>query len=339
MQESRQQFVSGQSSSEPDGNRKIWQLIWKASVPPKVRVFAWRAATGSLGVLEGLHRRINTINPICSICGREVEDTHHALIRYTLARALRDELRNQWTLPPEVDFLQADSDWLFTLLSNSAADVRAKIIFLLWRAWHHRNNVIHGDGKASITASVQFLVNYQSSFAAVSPGGDEKLLQVSSWKAPSEGKIKANVDAGWDAVSKQGGVGIVIRDHRGRVILTEWKIIPFCSSAEEAEVIACLDGLRHLVHLRQWPAILESDCLYAVQSISSVSVEQSSSWAIILEAREILKVYREIVVSKVDRVSNGIAHVLAQLGKAGLSGSLSNDAPECVRELLLKERL
>jgi hypothetical protein len=134
MQESRQQFVSGQSSSEPDGNRKIWQLIWKASVPPKVRVFAWRAATGSLGVLEGLHRRINTINPICSICGREVEDTHHALIRCTLARALRDELRNQWTLPPEVDFLQADSDWLFTLLSNSVADIRAKIIFLLWRA-------------------------------------------------------------------------------------------------------------------------------------------------------------------------------------------------------------
>jgi hypothetical protein len=53
------------------------------------------------------------------------------------------------------------------------------------------------------------LVNHQSSFAAVSPGGDEKLLEVSSWKAPSEGKIKANVDVGWDVVSKQGGVGIV----------------------------------------------------------------------------------------------------------------------------------
>jgi hypothetical protein len=162
-------------------------------------------------------------------------------------------------LPPEADFLQAGRDWLFLLVGNLVADVRAKIIFLLWRAWHHRNNVIHVNGKASITESVQFLVNYQSSFAAVSPRVDEKLLQVSSWKAPSEGKIKANVDAGWDAVSKQGGVGIVIRDHRGEVILTEWKFIPFCSSAEEAEVIACLDGLRHMVHLRQWPAILESD--------------------------------------------------------------------------------
>jgi hypothetical protein len=79
--------------------------------------------------------------------------------------------------------------------------------------------------------------------------------------------------------------------------------------------------------------------LHAVKSISSDSVEQSPSWAVILEAREILKVFREIIVSKVDRVSNGIAHVLAQLGKAGLSGSLSNDTPDCVRELLLKERM
>ncbi|KAM0892696.1 hypothetical protein ACQ4PT_025582 [Festuca glaucescens] len=79
--------------------------------------------------------------------------------------------------------------------------------------------------------------------------------------------------------------------------------------------------------------------MYVIKHILSSSREQSPSWAVILEARDILKVYREIVVSKVDRISNGIAHVLAQLGKAGLSGSLSNDAPDCVRELLLKERL
>jgi hypothetical protein len=153
-------------------------------------------------------------------------------------------------LPPETAFLQAGRDWLFHLLSNSVAEVRARIIFLFWRAWHHRNNVIHGDRKASIAAWVQFLVNYQSSFAAVSPGGDEKLLQVSSRKPSSEGKIKANVDAGWDAVSKQGGIGIVIRDHCGKVLLTEWKSIPSCGSVEEAEILACLDGLQHLVHLR-----------------------------------------------------------------------------------------
>jgi hypothetical protein len=76
-----------------------------------------------------------------------------------------------------------------------------------------------------------------------------------------------------------------------------------------------------------------------VNSISSDSEEQSPSWALILEARELLKVFRDIVIPKVDRVSNGIAHVPAQLGKAGFNGSLSNDAPDCVRELILVEML
>jgi hypothetical protein len=30
----------GQSSSEPDGSRRVWELVWKAAVPPKVRIFA-----------------------------------------------------------------------------------------------------------------------------------------------------------------------------------------------------------------------------------------------------------------------------------------------------------
>jgi hypothetical protein len=44
-------------------------------------------------------------------------------------------------------------------------------------------------------------------------------------------------------------------------------------------------------------------------------------------------------VSKVDRANNSVAHVLAQFGKAGFSGSLSHDAPDCVRELVSSEMM
>jgi hypothetical protein len=72
--------------------------------------------------------------------------------------------------------------------------VQTKVIYLLWRVWHHRNNVTHGDGKASISVSTQLFVNYHTSFAAVSLGGKDS-GHISSWSAPSEGTIKANVDA------------------------------------------------------------------------------------------------------------------------------------------------
>jgi ribonuclease HI len=155
-----------------------------------------------------------------------------------------------------------------------------------------------------------------------------------AWLPPAAGAVKANVDAGWDSSSKKAGIGIIIRDHHGRPILAEWKYLPFCGSAEEAEVAACLEGLRHLINLRRWPATLESDCLHAVHAISSMDDEQSASWSVILEAREVLKIYRDISVVKVDRMSNGVAHVLAQLGKSGLSDMSRDSVPGCVRGLV-----
>jgi hypothetical protein len=64
------------------------------------------------------------------------------------------------------------------------------------------------------------------------------------------------------------------------------------------------------------------------------SMEQSPSWALILEARELLKIFRDIVVSKVDRVCNGIAHVLAQVGKSVVSAILCDSVPDCLRGLV-----
>jgi hypothetical protein len=51
----------------------------------------------------------------------------------------------------------------------------------------------------------------------------------------------------------------------------------------------------------------------------------------------LLRVYSEIGIIKAERTCNSVAHVLAQLGKAGFSGSLSLDAPDCVKELVASE--
>ena len=66
-----------------------------------------------------------------------------------------------------------------------------------------RNNIVHGDGKASVSASVHYLINYQSTFAAATGGDPTNSIDPPTWKLPAEGTIKANVDAGWDSTSKQ----------------------------------------------------------------------------------------------------------------------------------------
>jgi hypothetical protein len=194
-------------------------------------------------------------------------------------------VREIWELPPEDVFYTTGKEWLLHILGSTRSDERCKIIFLLWRAWHHRNNIVHGDGKASVTASAQFIVNYQRSFSAIHsklPSGEitepEGSPELSGWAAPREGAFKANVDAGWDAASKNAGLGIVIRDHLGSVLFTEWRFIPYCESAEEAEMLASLEGLKHLVRLHRWPATLESDCLRVAQAMNNPTTEPSSYW-------------------------------------------------------------
>jgi hypothetical protein len=189
-----------------------------------------------------------------------VEDDHHALIDCTLARALRHELRNVWSLPSEEVFMVNGKEWLLHLLSNTSSEMWAKVIFLLWRAWHHRNNIVHGDGKASISASVSFLSNHLSSFSATQLSTPSSTCDNGvSWAAPEVGSLKTNVDAGWDAHSKDAGLRIIMRDWQGKAKLSEWKFIPNHGSAKETEILACLEGVKHLINLCQGPAMVESD--------------------------------------------------------------------------------
>jgi hypothetical protein len=160
------------------------------------------------------------------------------------------------------------------------------------------------------------------------------MIKAVRWSPPSDGTVNANVDAGWDPTTKNAGVGIIIRHHNGHPLLAEWKSFPLCGNAEEAKVIACVEGLRQLISICRWPAMLESDCYNAVHAITDTCQVRSTSWAATLEARELLKIFRDIAILKVERSCNGVAHVLAQLGKSGFSGCLRDSAPDCVRDLI-----
>jgi ribonuclease HI len=245
------------------------------------------------------------------------------------------------------------TEWLFVLLSNSSQNARPMIIFLLWRVWHHQNNVVHGDGRASVLASIPFLRNYLDSFISAcgtvsdpkgklpvsiaSADSSEGLSVVNRWTAPAIGSLKANVDVGWDAASCRAGIGIVIRDHAGHTVLSEWKHLPWCPSAEEAEVLACIAGLHHLIGISCESTILGSDCLRTIEVMNNNLFDRSSSWSLYREGQELLKVFRSITVLKVDRGSNRVAHGLAQLGKRGDSGTMFDSVSAALAGLVMND--
>jgi hypothetical protein len=72
-------------------------------------------------------------------------------------------MRKHWVLPDELQFRCSGTDWLLSILSSADSDIMAKILMLLWRAWHRRNDMIHEHGKATVLGSVQFLISYGKS--------------------------------------------------------------------------------------------------------------------------------------------------------------------------------
>nr|XP_023903860.1 uncharacterized protein LOC112015657 [Quercus suber] len=63
----------------PICDKKVWKVIWKMQVPPKIKNFIWRACRNVLPTKQALMRRKVVADPICERCKLDVEDAEHAL--------------------------------------------------------------------------------------------------------------------------------------------------------------------------------------------------------------------------------------------------------------------
>jgi hypothetical protein len=180
------------SSTHPDGSRPLYKTIWKAEVPPKVKIFAWKLAQDGLATNRNRKRHHLTGEATCQACGREEETVFHAMVQCTKARALRQELRQVWDLPNEHQLRHSGPDWLLLLLDSLDKRKIARTLLLFRRAWHLRNYTIHGRGKATVKGSALFLTSYEESLhtarsrprVEVNVKGKEKVRGSSAPDAP-----------------------------------------------------------------------------------------------------------------------------------------------------------
>jgi hypothetical protein len=179
------------SSVRSDGFRSIYKEVWNAKVPQKIRIFAWKLAKE--GLASQVNQRSHTLvkTGMCTICGKEDETRYHAVVRCSKAKALRWELRKHWVLPGEDQIgLLRRGRLVVSMLSRLDTEMKAKVLMLFWRAWHLRNDMIHGDGRGSVVGSALFLVSYIESLllAETDVQGDfgnkgKGLVQVSSHRS------------------------------------------------------------------------------------------------------------------------------------------------------------
>lgn len=146
----------GSSSGNPSGRRPIWQRIWSANVPLKMKIMAWKAASGALATNECKKFRHISIQDSCPICGREKDTSFHARVSCMHARAVWTQMRNIWRLPHHDLLRDTGKDWLLNVLANCDDMMRDCTIMLIWRIWNLRSDLRHGKESSPLATTAEF---------------------------------------------------------------------------------------------------------------------------------------------------------------------------------------
>jgi ribonuclease HI len=123
------------------------------------------------------------------------------------------------------------------------------------------------------------------------------------------------------------------------VILSVWRWLRTCGSAEQAEAEACLQGLRLAAEWIQQPIWVESDCELLIPSLRKTDGNRSSNEGILREIQAVKNILPDCKFGHTRRHMNRVAHSLAQEAiRKRQSVVMRYDAPQCARKLIDEDR-
>ncbi|KAF8670592.1 hypothetical protein HU200_050619 [Digitaria exilis] len=173
----------------------------------------------------------------------------------------------------------------------------------------------------SVEGSVVFLTRYRVSIACPTTtggGGHEgetESSQIHRLQRPEGGAPRVNVDGAFCLETGDAGLGVVVRDDAGQPLLMASRRIFHCRDAEEAEALACLEGVRMSSRWLDRDVVLESDCSSVIKMLVEKGPNRSLVAPIILDMERESSCLKSVEFVKVGREQNKMAHELAQVAR------------------------
>jgi ribonuclease HI len=361
LHESPEQCAFPAASTCPDGRDPCWSKIWKAAVPPKVKVFAWKTASNALATEANKLNRGMQVTGICSICGSEREDIAHALLKCNHAHRLWETMRETWCLPSDADLQVNPESWLRTILQNLPDQMIDTTLLVLWRAWYARNEVTHAKPLPSVEGSKRFLCSYIKILRNIKDQSTEELIKGKHtsvldlpharvvyrpkkppdkvWLKPALGYVKLNCDGSVKLEDGSAGTGMVLRDENGQVIFTACRHLLHCEDALEAEAYAVAEGLKLSLQRSNLPIIVETDYVVLITAINNGSQDRSSIRHIISEIKLLANGTTNVSFVKVDRSQNRVSHCLANFARTESRTMVwIGSGPDCLAQALVYDQ-
>ena len=229
------------ASSDNNQIQWFWKKIWDLPLPHKVHHFAWRACKDVLPIKANLVHRKVIHDQICEGCKLEAETTGHLF--WTCPRAREEWTCSKLVVPVDNDRIFFLLDLLWTMLVEESQNVKmvVKVVCIAWAMWHNRIEGRHRgqrrNGKDLVHWASQYMEEYKAAIESLSCN-EEVAEAGGTWNPPSACMFKINVNDTIFANQKVVGVGVVVRDDKGKIEVAMSKKIPIPLGTVEAEVMA-----------------------------------------------------------------------------------------------------
>lgn len=301
--------IHGNSSNLVQEN---WDFVWKISLPNKIKIFAWRLLKSALPVLDTLRRRNIVIDVLCPVCQCRIESIIHVFRDCHYARI-------SWALSPIPNLLlQSDLGdawhWFLEVKDKLSKEDFDLFVCICWSIWRNRNRVVHEGRRDDPAMSASFAPAYVQEFKAAQPHFSRPRPPETSpdWQPPAVGSFKVNFDASVTCSTPSIGLGVVVHNHMGNVIVWSRRRIHYLQDPEIAEGLAALLAVQLADRLKLSRVIIEGDCSNIIWDICSTDPCLSPAGNSIAVIRSLIPSFMSISFCLVPRQSNSLAHNLSR---------------------------
>ncbi|XP_012835792.1 PREDICTED: uncharacterized protein LOC105956483 [Erythranthe guttata] len=290
--------------------KDLWKYLWHSSIPPKVKIFVWRAVWDIIPTKVALFRRHITMNPFCALCGTTTETTTHALIG---CRGLPDVWQSHpFHLDPTIEPISFRS-WVDGLRKKLSRELFCLAMVICWKAWDSRNREAHGEAGQRGSELRSWSEDYLHIFRAAcfeqtitkNPATQVK------WTPPPSGIVKINFDAAIPPGQAYYRISMVARNSEGTTIWWRVSTIPGNVQAVEGEAHAALAAIQ-TARSKGWQTIIiEGDCRQLIMALNEDESSLCSFGAFSDDIRSLALSFVSCQFLFVPRICNKLAHGLA----------------------------
>ena len=221
---------------------------------------------------------------------------------------------NQANLPQPQSF----SD-LLSLFLQVTDDYRKEVFSIAaWLLWNRRNAIHFGRPVRATDQILPSTRNLLQDFLAVQQIESAIPPPPTSqhWSRPDLNYHKVNFDAAMFGDAHLAGIGVVVRDWRGKFVGALSSPMPLTHSVADMEALACRKAVKFAAEIGVQRVIFEGDSAMVINALNRNNADLSSYGVVIEDIRSQALVFQSCAFAHTSRVCNCVADAIAKKAKA-----------------------